>query len=146
MRSEAFIEEWGLIAEGEGLPRIAGRIRALLLLSEDALGFGEIAERLGVSRASTSTNLRLLVERGMIERTSLPGDRRDYYRTRDTPHGRAVRSAIQRLDRMAAALAAVRAEEPLAGAVEARLDGLQQFLQAAADSLRDLVRRFDVGA
>ncbi len=74
-----FVERSGLIAEREGFSRIAGRIFGLLLLSPVELSLEEIAERLSVSRASVSTEARRLQDHGIVERTSRPGDRKDYY-------------------------------------------------------------------
>ena len=75
-----FIDRMGLALESDGLPRIAGRIFGLLLLSEDCRSLDELAEELGVSKASVSTNARLLEQRGVLERNCRPSDRRDYYR------------------------------------------------------------------
>ncbi|HEU4561586.1 MAG TPA: MarR family transcriptional regulator [Longimicrobium sp.] len=79
---DQFIEQFARLLEQEGGPRIAGRISALLLLTPDALPLDEIAERLQASKASISTNARLLEQWGLVERVSHPGDRRDYYRSR----------------------------------------------------------------
>jgi DNA-binding transcriptional regulator GbsR (MarR family) len=78
---DEFVERLALAMEADGLPRIAGRVFALLLLSEDVLSLDHIAESIGASKASASVNTRLLEQRGLIERVSLQGDRRDYYRT-----------------------------------------------------------------
>lgn len=143
MSIDAFVEELGLIAAEENLPRIAGRIMGLMLVSGEALGFAEIAQRLQVSRASVSTNLRLLIEMGFIERAARPGDRLEYYRLRPSPYGRLLRGAIDRLERTQAAVEAVRSgAESLDPAVEERLAGLQDFYRAAADSLRQLVATY----
>jgi DNA-binding transcriptional regulator GbsR (MarR family) len=75
-----FIERMGLALESDGLPRIAGRIFGLLLVSEDCRSLDDLAEALGVSKGSVSTNARLLEQRGVLERNSRPSDRRDYYR------------------------------------------------------------------
>ena len=75
-----FIERMGLALESDGLPRIAGRIFGLLLVSEDCRSLDDLAAALGVSKGSVSTNARLLEQRGMLERNSRPSDRRDYYR------------------------------------------------------------------
>ncbi|MBX6332617.1 MAG: MarR family transcriptional regulator [Gemmatimonadaceae bacterium] len=74
-----FIEEVGLRAEADGLPRIAGRLFGFLLLSPGPCSLDEIAEALGVSKGSVSTDARLLLRHGWLRRVSLPGDRRDYY-------------------------------------------------------------------
>ena len=75
-----FIDRMGLALESDGLPRIAGRIFGLLLVSEDCRSLDDLAAELRVSKASVSTNARLLEQRGVLERNSRPSDRRDYYR------------------------------------------------------------------
>ena len=74
-----FVEGMGLFFESEGGPRIAGRLFAFLLLQDEPQSLDALAESLRVSKASISTNARLLEERGLVERVSRPGDRRDYY-------------------------------------------------------------------
>ncbi len=78
-RRRAFVERMGLAAESDGLSRIAGRLFGELLLSSDPLSLDQLAARLGVSKASVSTDGRRLIQRGIVERVGLPGDRRDYY-------------------------------------------------------------------
>jgi DNA-binding transcriptional regulator GbsR (MarR family) len=75
-----FVERFAVAQEGDGLPRIAGRIFGLLLTGERELSLDEITKELGASKGSASVNTRLLEERGIIERVSHSGDRRDYYR------------------------------------------------------------------
>jgi DNA-binding transcriptional regulator GbsR (MarR family) len=79
--SDEFVERLAVAMEADGLPRIAGRIFGLLLLSEEPLSLDTIAERIGASKASASVNTRLLEHRGLIEQIGLPGDRRDYYQS-----------------------------------------------------------------
>lgn len=78
---DEFVERIAVAMEADGLPRIAGRIFGLLLLSEEVLSLDSITEAIGASKASASVNTRLLEQRGLIERVSLQGDRRDYYRS-----------------------------------------------------------------
>lgn len=73
------VERLGLHLAGEGLPLIAGRVTAYLLLSEGPRSLDEIASALEVSRASVSTDTRRLVDKGLLVRRSIPGDRRTYY-------------------------------------------------------------------
>lgn len=80
LQTAHFIERMGLALESDGLPRISGRIFGLLLVSEDARSLDDLAGELRVSKASVSTNARLLEQRGVLERVSHTGDRRDYYR------------------------------------------------------------------
>ena len=81
----AFIEQMGLVSESNGLSRIAGRMIGYLLVDDRAHSLDDIAGRLQVSKGSVSTNARLLEQHGIIERESVPGDRRDYYRIGDRP-------------------------------------------------------------
>ena len=76
---ERFIEEVGLAAEADGLPRIAGRLFGHLLLSPGPCTLDEIADALDVSKGSVSTDARLLLRHGWLRRTSRVGDRKDYY-------------------------------------------------------------------
>lgn len=93
----AFIERAGLLWQKDGLPRIAGRIFGLTLISPDPCSLDDIAETLGVSKASVSTDARLLEQMGFIERVSLPGDRRDYYQITPQSLERSLEARVQRI-------------------------------------------------
>jgi DNA-binding MarR family transcriptional regulator len=75
----SFIERMGLASESDGLSRIAGRLFGALLLESEPRSLDELAEMLDVSKASISTEARRLLDRGVAERISKAGDRRDYY-------------------------------------------------------------------
>ena len=77
--AQQFVERMGLTMEREGMPRIAGRLVGFFLVHEGAFSLDDLAEALQVSKGSVSTNARQLEQFGIIERTSEPGDRRDYY-------------------------------------------------------------------
>lgn len=80
-----FIEEVGLMFELVGLPRMSGRIFGSLLISDPPhQTHGELAETLQASKGSISTMTRMLIQFGLIDRISLPGDRRDYFQIK--PH------------------------------------------------------------
>ncbi len=74
-----FIEDLALHAAADGLPRIAGCIVGLLIVRQEPVSFDEIVEQLQVSRASVSTNTRLLESRGAIRRVTRLGERRDLF-------------------------------------------------------------------
>jgi DNA-binding MarR family transcriptional regulator len=78
---DEFVEGFALWFEASGVARVAGRVLGWLLVCEPAHQSAEqLAQALQVSRGSVSTNTRLLGVAGLIERVSLPGDRRLYYR------------------------------------------------------------------
>ncbi len=118
-----FVEQMGIVAETDGMPRIAGRVFGHLLLAERPCSLDELAAALGVSKASVSTDARLLSERRLIERVSQPGDRRDYYQLAPDFFRRLIEYRITRwsaLRDLAAAYRARTAAQP--PAVARRLD------------------------
>ena len=76
---QEFLDRMSSAAEADGWAPIAGRLFGLLLLSPDPCSLDELADTLGVSKASVSIDARHLLERGIVERVGRAGDRRDYY-------------------------------------------------------------------
>ena len=81
----AFIDRFGAFAGAEGLPPIAGRLFALLYYDGTTRALGDLAAELGVSRASISTNARLLAAIGLLVPVRHENDRRDHYRAAPNP-------------------------------------------------------------
>jgi DNA-binding transcriptional regulator GbsR (MarR family) len=80
LEEKHFIEDIGLFFEQMGMPRMAGRILGVLLISDpSAQSITEISQTLKASKSSISIMARLLVENGLIERVASPIPRRDYY-------------------------------------------------------------------
>lgn len=77
-----FIDTSGEMAERYGLTRVAGLLKGLLLLSPGPLSLDDMAERLEVSKASVSTNIRLLERWKAVRRVFNRGDRKNYYELR----------------------------------------------------------------
>lgn len=95
-----FIERMGRLAEGEGLPRIAGRMMGLLMLNDRELSIDEVAQELKVARASVSTNGRLLESLNIAVRMTRPGDRRDYLFIAADPCTSLLSLGVRRLTEM----------------------------------------------
>jgi len=74
-----FVESMGMYFESYGIPRIGGRILGLLLIAHEPLSAERIASILKVSRASVSTNFRILLTSGLAEKLTYPGDRTTYF-------------------------------------------------------------------
>lgn len=82
------VEQLGLSLEAFGMPRMAGLVLGWLLLAGDeAVSLEELAQQLGVSKASVSHATRLLVQLGVLRRTAKPGTRKAYFRISDDPWG-----------------------------------------------------------
>jgi DNA-binding transcriptional regulator GbsR (MarR family) len=78
-----FIEEIALFFERIGITRMAGRMLGWLLICNPThQSMNEIADTLQASKGSISATSRMLIQNGLVERFTLPGKRRDYYRVR----------------------------------------------------------------
>lgn len=136
--TERFIEELGLLFQEQGQPRIAGRVLGLLVVEGHELSLQQISERLSVSRASVSTNARMLVKSGTIRLTAHAGDRQDFYEVNKAPYADMVAEMAERTMKQAARLRAF--VEPIGAenkAASGRVDDLAQALEQASTLLTD---------
>lgn len=92
-----FIEKSGLISQAEGMPRIAGRVFGMLIFDGDMISFGDLATQLQVSRASISTSIRILEERGLVKRMTKPGERQDYFQLAANPYATMLEGVQRRM-------------------------------------------------
>ena len=93
-----FIESMGVYFERYGLPRIGGRVLGLLMVADRPLSLDDLASMLRVSRASISTNMKLITASSLAEPISLPGDRRDYYRFGPDTWERALKTELEGIE------------------------------------------------
>jgi len=90
------IEEFGLIFEAHGVPRMAGRILGRLLMCDPPhQSLTQLGRDLQASKGSVSTMTRLLIDRRMAERITFPGDRQDFVRVRSGSAGELFRDVAQ---------------------------------------------------
>jgi DNA-binding transcriptional regulator GbsR (MarR family) len=134
--TDQFVEEFGLFAQESGDSRISGRILGLLIVEGQELSLSQISERLRVSRASVSTNARLLARRGVIKLTTHAGDRQDYYRLASIASYDVIGEMAARLRRHAktveTCLGEMRSENPDAAG---RAADVQVFFEKSAELL-----------
>ena len=140
---QRFVESLGLYFEQYQLSRIGGRLLGLLTLLGGPLTLDQMAGALGVSRASVSTNIRILVTLGIADHISLPGDRRDYYRFSDDPwqHGMEARitstSALRRIAEQGLATL-----PPTDTVARAHLEDLLDFCTFMIEDTRGMIARW----
>ena len=78
-----YVEEFALIFEATGTPRIAGRILGWLMVCDPPeQSAADLAQALQASKASISTMTRVLTQGMLIERVPKRGSRTDYFRIR----------------------------------------------------------------
>lgn len=74
-----FILHWGEMGTHWGANRSVAQVHALLYLSDAPLDAEAICEALGLARSNISTALKELQGYGIVRRTHVPNDRRDYF-------------------------------------------------------------------
>lgn len=110
------VEELGLLFARTGVSRMAGRVLAFLMMSnESQVSTAELRRELRISSGSVSMATRELIERGQIREVAVPGSRSRHYRAEDDAWGgllAAERRDLARLaDRADELLAALGPEE-----------------------------------
>jgi len=141
----AFIERMGLSAQNDGLPRIAGRMMGYFIIHGGPTSLAELAAALQVSRASVSTNARILRDLGVLEATAVPGDRQDYYQLAERHYLPLLEGHVERMGAMSASLAQAERElPPSMGDARARLADMHDFIDIARDHTCELIERLTV--
>jgi HTH-type transcriptional regulator, glycine betaine synthesis regulator len=90
------VEACGRICQLLGLARSLGQIYGLLYLAPKPLSLDEIAELLGISKASASTGTRQLAAWGGIRQVWVHGERRDHFQV-EAELNRMLRSCYEDL-------------------------------------------------
>jgi DNA-binding transcriptional regulator GbsR (MarR family) len=135
-----YIEAFGNVAARNALPAIAGRIAAILYLTPAPVSFSALERELGVSRASISTNTRLLEYLGTIVRIKIKGQRENFFASSPNVNVRTIERELARaresLDQIRKASAGL---EPYAQtfppAVKAQMRGIERLFQGRCDHL-----------
>lgn len=136
---DRFVEHLGLLWEGQGLPRIAGRMVGLLTLQDAPMSLDEIAASLSVSKGSVSHDARRLQSLGLLVRVpASPGDRRDYYAVAPDLPLAMLEHRAKELTGLATALEAAIALPDTPSAVRKRLQQFSKFHRAVVASLQQI--------
>ncbi|TDS82263.1 hypothetical protein EDF71_108179 [Comamonas sp. JUb58] len=138
---ELFIERNAIQAETGGLPRIAGRLIGIFLLDGGPISFAELADRMQASRASVSTNTRLLERLGIIERVAMRGERQDFFSLRANPFLIVLEQSIADCQRFTTYVDELLAASPLPADATARLQQAQDFHAVTAQTLQELLAK-----
>jgi DNA-binding transcriptional regulator GbsR (MarR family) len=78
---EKLIQAWGNLGYSWGLNKTMAQIHALLMVSPKALSTEEIMEELSISRGNANMNIRALLDWGIISRISVPGERKEFFKS-----------------------------------------------------------------
>ena len=78
---ERLIQAWGNLGYSWGLNKTMAQIHALLMISTKPLSTEDIMEELSISRGNANMNIRALLDWGIVSRISIPGERKEYFRS-----------------------------------------------------------------
>lgn len=138
------MERMGQMLAGGGMPKVAGRLWAYLLICDPPQqSAGELAENLHASRGAISGAVRILETAGLVQRTSRRGDRKEYFHV---PPGSIVSVLNARLPatrawrELAEQGLALLADRPPAG--RARLQELRDVYAFMEQELPSMLERF----
>lgn len=109
---DTFIEQMGQMLQAEGAPRIAGHVLGYLLIEGEPRTLSQMTEALKISKASASTNARLLETRGLLRRLSPMGSRQDSYEVVADPNRQMLRTLATRFRANAETISAISATFP----------------------------------
>ena len=137
-----FIARMGVVASNDGMPRMSGQVFAMLVFEGEEVAFGDLAKRLSVSRATISTSIRLLEERGLIRRINKAGDRQDYFQLADDAYAAMTKFALAGTRRTKAEINDTINKLPdTAQDVRGRLEAFAGFYEAISTALEDAITR-----
>lgn len=78
-----YVEDFAVFWASFGVPKMPGRVLGALLVADPPEKTAEeLAEELVASRGSISSATRALIQMGVVERKTRPGERKDYFQTR----------------------------------------------------------------
>lgn len=78
---EEMIQAWGNLGYSWGLNKTMAQIHALLMISTKPLTTEEIMQDLNISRGNANMNIRSLLDWGIINRISVAGERKEYFKS-----------------------------------------------------------------
>ena len=141
---QSFIEKIGDYFTQFCLSRVAGRLLGLVMVVDRPLTLDDMAAALSVSRASVSTNIRMIKAVGFVDQVTIPRDRRDYYQFSADPWEARLRSNLVTADMFGAlarrGLAAINEEQD--GLARAHLDDMLDFCEFMIEEERGRLQRW----
>lgn len=97
-KKQQLVEEFGIYFEKAGLQRMAGRIIGWLLICDPPhQTMQDLCDALQASKSAISVATRQLITLYLIERVSIPGERRDFFRASSDMWNRSFKARMHQL-------------------------------------------------
>lgn len=140
----AYIEETGLVFEEFGMTRMAGRILGYLLVCDkDEVSFNEIGKALHASKGSISGTTKLLINVGMVEQVSLPGDRKTYFRISRTKVGTILKARISQFETLSETFSKGKQLKTREDEVSVWLNEISSFYKWVGNEIESIIDRWE---
>lgn len=142
MSGDQFVERAGLLLEGLGMSRMAGRVLGVLLIAPPQGSTpAELAAHLQVSRAAMTSALQQLTLMGLVESVPNPGERAGRYRVRPNAWATLTEQGQRKIHTLQTL-----AEEGLsqfpAGASRAPLEEMRDYYALWAELYPEVLRQW----
>ena len=146
---EDFITQWGAMGSAWGVNRTLAQIHALLIVSTEPMTTDQVMEELQISRGNAHTNLRELVDWGLLRSLYRRGERKELFQaekdvwkmfciiTRERKK-REIAPALETLQRCQAQTANLK--NPEAEAFHQQMSSLCEFVKMA-DTIMEKVSK-----
>ena len=76
---ERFVAQWGVMGTQWGINRTMAQIHALLMTCPEPMSTDAVMEELAISRGNAHTNLKELVNWGLLRIVTRKGERKEYF-------------------------------------------------------------------
>lgn len=141
---QRFIDAIGEYFAQFGLSGVSGRLLGLMMVADGPLTLDDMADALAVSRASISTNIRLIKAIGFVDKVSMPRDRRDFYRCSSDPWGAVIRTDLVSTDMLAsiARRGLMAIPEDASGSARTHVEDLLDFCEFMLEEERGILQRW----
>ena len=136
-RTERFVQDVGVYFERLGMPRMAGRVFGYHLIAEEPLhSMDDLTTALNASRGGISNATRYLIGVGLIERTGIAGERRDYFTMRSNAWVSVLRQRVESVTQFKEiAQRGLEFLEPFDGAARQRLGDFLNYCEFVDEEL-----------
>jgi len=74
-----FIQSWGSFGSQWGINRTMAQIHALFLIAPESMSTEDVMDALKISRGNTNTNIRTLIDWGLLYKEYKIGERREFF-------------------------------------------------------------------
>lgn len=139
-----FVDEFSLKIEELGHPRIYGQILGWLLICDPPhQSFSDLMENLHISKASVSNTTRILIERGLIKKIRMKGERQMYFQLKEGSLMEFMEKQMQlTLDLEAITAKGLELVQNKEGTDTERLKKANDFHRFLAEQTKDLIEKY----